>query len=68
MTDMFFTPLELVQSISRNTTLFSGDIISCGTSVGALPMKPGVTVKIHIDGIGTLTKTFAEDPVEALPS
>ena len=31
-------------------------------------MKPGVTVKIHIDGIGTLTKTFAEDPVEALPS
>lgn len=52
VSDMFFTPLELVQWISRDMALFHGDIISCGTSGGALPMKPGVTVEIRIDGIG----------------
>ena len=59
--DMFFSPLELVQRISRGMTLLPGDIITCGTSLGALPMKPGSTVEIHIDGIGTLSNTFAED-------
>ena len=58
--DMFFSPLELVQRISRGMTLLPGDIITCGTSLGALPMKPGSTVEIHIDGIGTLSNTFAE--------
>ncbi len=59
--DMFFSPLELVQRISRGMTLLPGDIITCGTSLGALPMEPGSTVEIHIDGIGTLSNTFAED-------
>ena len=58
--DMFFSPLELVQRISRGMTLLPGDIITCGTSLGALPMKAGSTVDIHIDGIGTLSNTFAE--------
>ncbi len=61
VSDMFFSPLELVQRISRGMTLLPGDIITCGTSLGALPMKPGSTVDIHIDGIGTLSNTFAED-------
>ncbi len=60
VSDMFFTPLELVQRISRGMTLLPGDIITCGTSLGALPMKPGSTIEIHIDGIGTLSNTFAE--------
>jgi 2-keto-4-pentenoate hydratase/2-oxohepta-3-ene-1,7-dioic acid hydratase in catechol pathway len=60
VSDMFFSPLELVQRIARGMTLLPGDIISCGTSLGALPMKPGSTVDIHIDGIGTLSNTFAE--------
>ena len=61
VSDMFFSPLELVQRISRGMTLLPGDIITCGTSLGALPMKPGSTIEIHIDGIGTLSNTFAED-------
>ena len=60
VSDMFFSPLELVQRLSRGMTLLPGDVITCGTSLGALPMKPGSTVDVHIDGIGTLSNTFAE--------
>jgi 2-keto-4-pentenoate hydratase/2-oxohepta-3-ene-1,7-dioic acid hydratase in catechol pathway len=58
VSDMFFSPLELVQRIARGMTLLPGDIITCGTSLGALPMKPGSKVDIHIKGIGTLSNTF----------
>jgi 2-keto-4-pentenoate hydratase/2-oxohepta-3-ene-1,7-dioic acid hydratase in catechol pathway len=58
VSDMFFSPLELVQRIARGMTLLPGDIITCGTSLGALPMKPGSKVDIHIEGIGTLSNTF----------
>ena len=57
--DMFFSPLELVQRISRGMTLLPGDLITCATSLGASPMKPGATIEIVIDGIGTLSNTFA---------
>ena len=56
--DMFFSPLELVQRISRGMTLLPGDLITCATSLGAQPMEPGSTIEIHIDGIGTLSNTF----------
>ena len=36
----------------------AGDVIACGTSVGAGKMKPGSTIEISIDGIGTLTNRF----------
>ncbi|MDX1514605.1 MAG: fumarylacetoacetate hydrolase family protein, partial [Gammaproteobacteria bacterium] len=38
--------------------LLPGDVIACGTSVGAGSMKPGSTIEITIDGIGTLSNTF----------
>ena len=60
VSDMFFSPLELVQRISRGMTLLPGDIITCGTSLGALQMEAGSTIEIHIDGIGTLSNTFGE--------
>ncbi|HYB10974.1 MAG TPA: fumarylacetoacetate hydrolase family protein [Alphaproteobacteria bacterium] len=52
--DMFFRPYRLVSLISRDMTLLPGDVIACGTSVGAGSMKPGSTVEIAIDGIGSL--------------
>ena len=55
VSDMFFSPRELVQRISRGMTLLPGDIITCGTSLGAVPMKPGSTIDIQIEGIGTLS-------------
>ncbi len=59
VSDMFLSPQELVKRISRDMTLEPGDIISCGTSLGSLTIEPGDTVEITIDGIGTLTNTFA---------
>lgn len=56
--DMFFPPLELVSRLSHDMTLEPGDVILCGTSLGVLPMKPGTTVEVVIDGIGTLRNVY----------
>jgi 2-keto-4-pentenoate hydratase/2-oxohepta-3-ene-1,7-dioic acid hydratase in catechol pathway len=56
--DMFFKPYRLVSLISQDLTLLPGDIISCGTSLGAGSMKPGAKIEITIDGIGTLSNTM----------
>jgi 2-keto-4-pentenoate hydratase/2-oxohepta-3-ene-1,7-dioic acid hydratase in catechol pathway len=58
VTDMIFPPAALVALISRDMTLEPGDVIACGTSVGVGSMKPGSTVSIVIEGIGTLTNRF----------
>jgi 2-keto-4-pentenoate hydratase/2-oxohepta-3-ene-1,7-dioic acid hydratase in catechol pathway len=56
--DIIFPPAKLVSLISHDMTLEAGDVIACGTSVGVGSMKPGSTVSIVIDGIGTLTNRF----------
>ncbi len=56
--DMVFPPTRLVSLVSQDMTLEPGDVIACGTSVGAGSMKPGSTVSIVIEGIGTLTNRF----------
>ena len=60
VSDMFFSPLQLVSLISQDMTLLAGDIIACGTGPGALPMKPGAQIDVIIDGIGTLSNTYGE--------
>jgi 2-keto-4-pentenoate hydratase/2-oxohepta-3-ene-1,7-dioic acid hydratase in catechol pathway len=57
-TDMIFPPARLVSLVSQDMTLEPGDVIACGTSVGVGTMKPGSTVSIVIDGVGTLTNRF----------
>lgn len=59
LSDMFFPPAELVSRLSHDMTLEPGDVILCGTSLGVLPMKPGSTVEVSIDGIGTLSNVYA---------
>jgi 2-keto-4-pentenoate hydratase/2-oxohepta-3-ene-1,7-dioic acid hydratase in catechol pathway len=59
ITDMVFTPQELVSRVSYDMTLLPGDIIACGTSVGVGSMKPGNVVEIHIEGVGTLRNEFS---------
>jgi 2-keto-4-pentenoate hydratase/2-oxohepta-3-ene-1,7-dioic acid hydratase in catechol pathway len=56
--DIIFPPAKLVSLISHDMTLEAGDVIACGTSVGVGSMKPGSTVSIVIDGIGTLSNRF----------
>lgn len=56
--DMFFPPERLISLISRDLTLLPGDVIACGTTVGALPMKPGAKIDVAIEGVGTLSNVM----------
>jgi 2-keto-4-pentenoate hydratase/2-oxohepta-3-ene-1,7-dioic acid hydratase in catechol pathway len=58
LSDMFFSPAELVWRLSQDLLLQPGDVILCGTSLGALPMKPGTTVEVVVDGLGTLRNVY----------
>lgn len=65
--DMIFKPAEIVAYASSLMTLNQGDIIFTGTPSGVILgmkdenkqwIKPGDTVEVTIEGIGTLTNTF----------
>jgi len=56
--DMILSPPEIVSRLSHDMTLLPGDVIACGTSIGARPVKAGDHVAIVIDGIGTLSVTM----------
>jgi 2-dehydropantoate 2-reductase len=57
--DMFFPPHKLVAAISKDVTLMPGDIIACGTSLGAGTMGDAHNVvEIIIDGVGSLSNAF----------
>ena len=58
ISDMVFSAAQLVSLISQDMTLCPGDILLCGTSVGVGSMKPGSTIEVQIDGIGTLANRF----------
>ena len=59
LSDMIIPPPRIVSLLSREMTLQPGDLITCGTSVGVLPMKAGMVVEVAIDGIGVLRNTYA---------
>jgi len=62
VSDMIYSPQQIVAMISEYQTLVPGDLICCGTSVGARTMKPGTEIKISIPGIGTLVNPFDDFP------
>ena len=53
--DMFFNVFEIVSFLSKDMTLFPGDIIACGTNSGLGPMDEGDTIQVSVEGIGELT-------------
>jgi 2-keto-4-pentenoate hydratase/2-oxohepta-3-ene-1,7-dioic acid hydratase in catechol pathway len=59
LADMILPPARIVALISREMTLEPGDVIACGTSLGALPMRPGMQVAVTNEGIGTLENPYA---------
>ena len=58
VSDMIFSPLQIVSAISQDIELHPGDVIACGTSVGTGPIPGGAEVQIEIDGIGVLSNRF----------
>jgi 2-keto-4-pentenoate hydratase/2-oxohepta-3-ene-1,7-dioic acid hydratase in catechol pathway len=58
ISDMRFSVQQLVSLISHDMTLYPGDIILCGTSIGVGSMKPGSTVEVEIAGIGKLENRY----------
>ncbi len=53
--DMIFSPQDIVWHISREIALYPGDVIACGTSVGAADMADGQTIVVDIPGVGSLS-------------
>lgn len=70
--DMVWSIPQLLARVTRNLTLHRGDVILTGSPVGLVKARPGDTVDVVIDGIGTLTNQVvpspasgrAEDPYE----
>lgn len=62
VSDMFFSPRQLVSLISRDMTLLPGDVIACGTSTGVLPMRAGAEIEVEIGGIGVLANALQARP------
>ncbi len=54
VSDMVFRPRKLVSVLSHYMTLHPGDVIACGTALGACAMENGQQIEIRIDGIGHL--------------
>lgn len=57
--DMIFSPAQIVSKLSHDMTLDPGDVIACGTSVGARPVKAGDRVEVVVEGIGGVAVTMA---------
>lgn len=62
ISDMVFSPSEIVAYISQVMTLLPGDIILTGTPKGIGPMRIGDKVRVEIESIGSLNNY-----VEPLP-
>jgi 2-keto-4-pentenoate hydratase/2-oxohepta-3-ene-1,7-dioic acid hydratase in catechol pathway len=62
VTDMVFRPHRLVSLISRDITLYPGDIIACGTGLNAAAMEDGQLIEVSIDGIGVLSNRMTASP------
>jgi 2-keto-4-pentenoate hydratase/2-oxohepta-3-ene-1,7-dioic acid hydratase in catechol pathway len=56
---MIFNIPYLISYISSAMTLLPGDLISTGTPSGIAPMKPGDSITVRVEGIGSLENSMA---------
>ena len=59
--DLIFPVAKLISFISHVMTLMPGDVIATGTTSGIGPMRPGDTIEVKIEGIGTLKNYVVEN-------
>lgn len=59
VSDMIFSPQQIVAHLASEIALYPGDVIACGTSVGAVGMQDGQTIEIEIAGIGRLSNRLS---------
>jgi 2-keto-4-pentenoate hydratase/2-oxohepta-3-ene-1,7-dioic acid hydratase in catechol pathway len=52
--NMIFKIPELIAYISKNITLYAGDLILTGTPEGTLPIQPGDRIEARVEHCGTL--------------
>lgn len=55
LTDMIWSPDEIVAELSRYVELLPGDLIFTGTPAGVGAIVPGETISAEIEGIGELS-------------
>ncbi|MGR3436689.1 MAG: fumarylacetoacetate hydrolase family protein [Shimia sp.] len=55
LSDMVWSPAEIVAHLSRFYHLAPGDVILTGTPAGVAPVVPGDRLEAHIDGLAPLT-------------
>ena len=58
---MIFPLREIVEYISKNFTLYEGDIITTGTPSGVSQLSHGDTVEVEIENIGVLKNPVVEE-------
>lgn len=58
--DMVFGVAELIAHVTSFMTLLPGDVILTGTPEGVGTMRPGDTVDVTVEGIGTLTNRMVD--------
>jgi len=60
VSDMIFSPYQIVSAISMDMTLHPGDVIACGTCLGSGGLPADSVVEVDIEGIGVLSNTFEQ--------
>ncbi|MFW5693952.1 MAG: fumarylacetoacetate hydrolase family protein [Alkalispirochaeta sp.] len=58
--EMVFSIAETITYVSRNFTLYPGDIILTGTPAGVGPLAHGDTIEVEIEQVGTLRNTVRD--------
>lgn len=58
VSDMLMSPDEIVCALSSGMTLYPGDVICCGTSVGLGPMPENCLVEVLINTVGQLRNWY----------
>jgi 2-keto-4-pentenoate hydratase/2-oxohepta-3-ene-1,7-dioic acid hydratase in catechol pathway len=59
--DMIFSVNAIIAFVTGFMTLEPGDLIATGTPPGVGALEPGATVRVEIDGIGTLQNTVQRE-------